>query len=128
METSVFLAQFLGIYLIFLSITAFINKRNICIVLENFLETPSLVFFSGWVILTVGILILVAHPIFTWDWRGLITLLGASFLVKGSIQLYSEKLTRKIVEHAQIKKNYIIILFITLFVGVFLLMKGLSIL
>ncbi len=122
MDMSIFLAKALGIYLVVLSIGMLMNRDKVMTPLMDILDRPGILLFSGILPLIIGTLLVISHNIWTTDWRVLITLLGWSALIKGTmVIIYPNMLinmSKKWLE-SQIayKTTYIITLIIGLYLG-----------
>ena len=86
-STSVLIARILG--LLYLSIAAgcFIRKDYFRDILKTFSENALLVYFSGFIALICGALLVHAHNIWEADWRVLVTVIGWIALFKGILLL-----------------------------------------
>jgi len=56
-------------------------------ILEEMLQSPGLMFVTGVIAMIVGVLIVISHNIWTLDWRVIITLIGWTSLIKGTIRV-----------------------------------------
>lgn len=56
-------------------------------VAKDFADNLGLVLFSGFVHLFLGLLVVVVHNVWTWDFRGLVTLIGWMGVAKGTFRL-----------------------------------------
>ena len=88
MELSIFLAKLLGLYLMIVCAAVFLNREELKVTLEEFQKSRLFVFFSGAMVLLLGLAIVISHTIWELNWRGLITLLGWLTVGKGIIRLY----------------------------------------
>jgi len=87
MELSLFLAKFLGLYLMVLSALCALRMKVFEEVKESFLAQRALIFFSGLIALAVGIAIVVSHSVWEPGWRCAITVIGYVSVAKGIIRI-----------------------------------------
>jgi hypothetical protein len=83
MDISIFLAKVLGLYLIITSISLLVNKTMAITLLNEIMQSTALQFISGTIALILGLILVVAHNIWTTDWRVIITLVAWLSLFKG---------------------------------------------
>ena len=87
MTTSVFLARLIGPVMLVIGLAAFANQRAFRDMAEEFLASRALLFLSGLLIMPAGLAIVLAHNVWTADWRVLITLFGWLNLIRGALRL-----------------------------------------
>lgn len=87
MDLSIFLARFLGFYFLIVAVIGLIRKKQFETLLIDTVSSKSLLAFTGILSLLFGLAIAIAHPVWEWNWRGLITLLAYLSIVKGVIRL-----------------------------------------
>lgn len=83
MNLSQFLAQLLGIYLIIAGVMYVARHNFIRAVIDDYFDSPSVVFFGGAFNLITGLMIILGHSVWKWDWRLIITLFGYLIFFKG---------------------------------------------
>lgn len=107
MNLSIFFAKLLGIFLIFMAIVMAARKKYIESIVNELFASKSLLYFAGTLNLLIGLAIAIAHPIWEWNWKGLITLLGYLFIFKGMMRLgFPEQ--SKILEKKMLRGYWII--------------------
>lgn len=84
MDTSKFLAKVIGIYLIIISLAMLLHMPRFNEMVSNLTSNPPLVFTVGFFTLILGILVVVSHNIWQWNWRVIITIIGWIALLKGT--------------------------------------------
>lgn len=130
MEISLFLAKILGLCLVIICLGVLINRNFFFDTWRDFAKHPILIMIimlSGIFDLILGLLVLLFHNVWAWDWRVLITLLGWIFTVRGCVrilfpQFVMENAARVLNSRFKIVLNVGIVLF--LFIGLFLTYKG----
>ena len=76
MQRSQLIARLIGPVLCTVGIAMLVNQDAFRDIAQAFLANPAIIYLSGVLLLTAGLAILNAHPLWTSDWRSLITLLG----------------------------------------------------
>ena len=95
MDKSKFLSKVLGIYLIIVSLAMFLNLEQFTIYVQDLLKNAPLMLVLGLWTLILGLLMVVSHNIWQWNWRLLITLISWVVLLKGaSIIFYPHYIDR----------------------------------
>jgi hypothetical protein len=128
MELSLFLAKVIGLYLVLISLAVFLHRREInALLVEEFYKNRTFVFFSGAIILTLGLLVVVSHNVWELSWRGVITFLGWLTVLKGAIRIFVPNVAKQ-VSHSVDKGGwnswYTAILVVSLLVGLWLVYTG----
>ncbi|VEB32780.1 hypothetical protein [Legionella cherrii] len=88
MDTSKFLSKVLGIYLIVVSLAILINLHQFTLYVQELLKDGPLMLVLGFWTFTVGLLMVVAHNIWQWSWRLLITIIAWIILLKGANMIF----------------------------------------
>jgi len=87
METSLFLAQFMGIVFVVIGFAVLVNMKSMKKIVESLMTNPALLYISGFFILVLGLLVVMNHNVWEGGWRVLVTVLGWMTLVKGVLFL-----------------------------------------
>lgn len=125
MELSIFLAKLMGLYLIIISAAVLIRRKEIDeSLVAEFFKNRGFVFFSGALILILGLLVVLNHNIWELSWRGLITFLGWLTVAKGVTRLFVMNAAIKASSKLVKGHGYTIILTISLLVGIWLTYIG----
>ncbi len=91
MNTSKFLGKVIGIYLTIVSISFLINSLSFDNYLKDIVTDTPLLITIGFFTLILGILMVIAHNVWQWNWRVVITIIGWIVLIKGaSLVLYPQ--------------------------------------
>ncbi|MFC3907505.1 hypothetical protein ACFORL_00245 [Legionella dresdenensis] len=83
MDTSKFLSKVLGIYFIIVSVAMYVDMQQFTGYVQRLIHDPTLMFVTGFFTLILGILMVVSHNIWQWNWRLLITIIAWIVLLKG---------------------------------------------
>src|SRR5579885_3255115 len=98
MELSIFLAKFLGLYLLIVSADLLLRRHELEGAVKDFASSKGLLVFSGSISLLAGLAIVIGHPVYEANWRGLITLFGYLLIVKGIMRVaFPTRLQKRIV-------------------------------
>src|SRR5437867_102293 len=91
MDVSKFLSKVIGVYLIIISIVMFVNMPQFITYVKSLINDTSLLFVTGFFTLILGLLMVVSHNIWQWNWRVIVTIFAWIVLLKGaSIILYPQ--------------------------------------
>lgn len=125
MDVSIFLAKTLGLYLAIVSIAMLFNASRFATILNDVIDNPTLLLFSGILALIFGILLVVSHNIWQADWKVIITIIGWLALFKGIIRIGLPQLSFGMMRYfTQNKTAYYLTGVITLLLGIFLCYFG----
>ena len=128
MELSLFLAKVIGLYLVFISLAVFRHRREInALLIEEFYHNRIFVFFSGAIILILGLLVVVSHNVWELSWRGVITLLGWLTILKAIMRIFVPNAAKQFshnVDRGGWNSWYTAILAVSLLVGLWLAYIG----
>lgn len=126
MDISIFLAKVFGIYLIIVGLATIFHPKALLERGRKMVEDDTLLQFAAIVTLIIGILLIVAHNIWVWNWPVIITILAWLTFLKGLIYLWYPELITKYVVKRYNEKIVLISGVIGLVIGIFLLLKGLG--
>jgi hypothetical protein len=87
MDISIFLAKALGIYLVIISLSMFINSERYKSIIHDVTYNPSFLFLTGVIALIIGILMVISHNIWQANWRTIITLIAWLSFIKGTVRV-----------------------------------------
>ena len=124
MDISIYLARVFGIYLVVACVALFANRKYVSKVVEDFSNNLGLVFFSGFVHLFLGLLVVVAHNVWALDFRGLVTLIGWFGVFKGALRLFSPSKVGRLGEEFTSGKKLIVWGVVWLALGLYLICAG----
>ena len=83
MDTSIFLAKALGIYLVVISLGMMLNANKIRPLFQLMIKDTPLTYFGGIMALIIGILMILSHNVWEMDWPVIITIVGWISFLKG---------------------------------------------
>jgi len=87
MELSIFLAKLIGLYYLIIGIVWVVHKDHFDKLVKEMLGSRSIIGLSGVMSLLVGLAIAIGHPIWHWNWQGLISLLGYIAIIQGVVRI-----------------------------------------
>jgi uncharacterized protein YjeT (DUF2065 family) len=105
MSNSLFLARLIGPVMLVVGLAVFANPRAFREMAEEFLASRALLFLSGLILMPAGLAIVLAHNLWSGDWRVLITLLGWLAAIGGALRLFGPLFVVK-TGHAMLNKPY----------------------
>ncbi|MDP2088564.1 MAG: hypothetical protein Q8J84_04100 [Flavobacteriaceae bacterium] len=121
MNTSIFLAEFWGWYLIIFFVILIINTKRIKQMFD-YIKDEKLLFIVSFMAIIIGLINILLHNIWTSDWRIIITLFGWIALFKGIVFFSFPDLAKKQLKNFQVKWVLFILMFL-FFMGLYLLNK-----
>ena len=125
MDLSVFLAKVLGLYLLIFAADLLLRRKELEGAVKNFSASAGLLLFSGSVSLFLGLVIVIAHPVYEMDWRGFITFLGYLMILRGVLRLvFPTAIRHKLA--AAFHRRYWAVFVILLIFGLYLTYSGFS--
>jgi hypothetical protein len=99
MDISKFLAKVIGVYFILVSIAMLVNMHQFVTMVDGLINNGALMFVIGFFVLILGLLMVVSHNIWQWNWRMIITIIGWLTLLKGTSILFSPQLIDNVSLH-----------------------------
>lgn len=83
MATSLFLAKVFGLYMIIMGAVFLFSYARFQRAINAYFADPALILITAIMTTVMGILLVVSHNIWVWDWRVIVTLLCWTVLIKG---------------------------------------------
>ena len=87
MDTSLLLARIIGPLFVIVGLGVLMNPGHYRSMMQRFLESSDLYYFSGALAFVIGMLMIQFHNLWVADWRVVITLIGWMSLLKGVIRI-----------------------------------------
>lgn len=120
---SIFLAKLLGIYLLIVAADLLFRRKELEAAVKDFASSKGLLVFSGSISLLLGLVVVLAHPVYEMNWRGLITLIGYLLILRGIIRVaFPSAIQKKLVSF--FRKRYWLVFAVLLILGLFLTYSG----
>jgi hypothetical protein len=86
-NTSIFLARLIGPISLVGGISLFMNTEGYKGMAREFLRSPSLIYLSGLLTMTVGLAVVLNHNLWVSDWRVLLTVFGWLAAIGGAARI-----------------------------------------
>ena len=87
MQTSIFIARLIGPVIIVAGLSVLFDRQRFRSIAEEFLASRALMFLGGMMVMLGGLAIVLAHNVWTSDWRVIVTLLGWLLVISGAIRI-----------------------------------------
>jgi len=87
MDLSIFLAKLFGLYFMIAGVVVMMRQKSYMHTYMEVLGNKGLLMIVALCQLFAGLALIIGHPIWTADWRGIITLIGAWIMVEAVIYL-----------------------------------------
>ncbi len=87
MELSIFLAKLFGLYFLIAGGIIMYRQKSFMPIMTEMLGSKSLLMVVALCQLIAGLALVIAHPIYTSDWQGLITLIGVWIMIEAVFYL-----------------------------------------
>ena len=124
METSIFLAKVIGLFGT-ISVLAVLVRYKASLKLEQeAVQNHLWIYTSGFFILILGVLLVVSHPVWVWDWRLIITILSWTVLLKGVMRIFFPDAVKRLIEKKTKSGRFWLAEMTTFLIGLYLIYKG----
>ena len=105
METSIALAQVIGPLMLIVGVGIIVNLEHYRRMVADFGASPLQIYVSGTMAIVFGLLIIILHNEWLWNWPVIITVLGWLTLLKGAVRVVAPKLVAERSERYARNKN-----------------------
>ena len=95
MDVSKFLSKVIGVYLVIISIVMITNMHQFTVNITKLINDEPLMFVTGFFTLILGVLVVISHNVWQWNWRVIITIIAWISLFKGTTILLCPQLIDK---------------------------------
>ncbi|MBS0629345.1 MAG: hypothetical protein JSS30_03865 [Verrucomicrobia bacterium] len=123
MAVSLFLAKLIGVYLLVATADMLLRKEKFEDALTDYASSKGLLLFSGSLSLVFGLAIIFGHPVYKFNWRIVITLIGYLLVIRGIARVAAPIFIQKRIVKWFIQ-GYWIICGVLLVLGFFLTYHG----
>lgn len=124
MDISIFLAKLMGFYLLIVGVALFFKRSFLREVLQDFYSSPGLILITSIINLILGLLIVLSHNIWEFNWTTIITIIGYLTLFKGICHLFFPEWAKKMLAKFIEKEIFVYSGVISLVLGIYLLYHG----
>jgi len=124
METSIFLAKVIGLFGTISVLAVLVRYQETLKLEQEAAQNRLWIYTSGFFILILGVLLVVSHSVWVWDWRVIITILGWTVLLKGSMRIFFPGLVKRLIEKKTRSGRFWLAEAAALLIGLYLVYKG----
>ena len=124
METSIFLAKVIGLVSVISTAAVLIRYKESLALEEEAVKSPAIIYLSGFAFLILGVLLIVSHSVWVFDWRLVITVLGWSILLKGAGRIFFPSAVRRMIEKKRNNRSFLLAEVVVFLFGLYLLYYG----
>ena len=124
METSIFLAKVIGLVCVISTAAVLIRYKESLALEEEAVKSPEITYLSGFAILMLGVLLVVSHSVWTFDWRLVITIVGWLVLLKGLGRIFFPSAVGRLIKKKRENRWFILGEIVVFLVGLYLLYRG----
>ena len=89
MSISIFLARLIGPVMALVGVSLLVNEAAFRKMAQEALRSPALIFFTGMILMPVGLAVVLSHNVWALDWRVIITLLGWVAVISGALRVFA---------------------------------------
>ncbi|MDA7947272.1 MAG: hypothetical protein MPJ78_07325, partial [Hyphomicrobiaceae bacterium] len=87
MDTSILIAKYMGSVMLAASLSMFINRSQVDRILEDFTNSPGMIFLAGVMTLLMGLTLVIFHNKWEANWTVIITIFGWIGVVGGLMRM-----------------------------------------
>ena len=127
MVVAMALAKVLGLYFVVLSLGVIVNADRQRKIVKEMVKSPAAVFSIGCIALLMGLVIVTLHNRWLPNWTLLITIIGWSKIVKGSLMLIFPEEMARFAKHSIKDNTQVIGAILALVLGLYLTLMGFTI-
>ena len=124
METSIFLAKVIGLVSVISTTAILIRYKKFLALEEEVARNPANIYLSGFTILILGVLLIVSHSVWTYDWRLVVTVLGWVILLKGAGRIFFPEAVGRLIKKKRDSRWFILGEITVFVIGIYLLYHG----
>lgn len=124
MELSLFLAKVIGLVSVISTAAILIRYKQSLALEEEAVKSSVISYIAGFGILILGVLLVVSHPVWTFDWRLVITIMGWLVLLKGVGRIFLPNTVKRMIEKKRDNRRFLLGEVVMFLVGLYLLYYG----
>ena len=125
METSILLAQVIGLYLVLEGLVILTHRKFILHIVDDMSNHRALMYVTGVMVFILGLLIVLNHNVWEASWRVIPTLIGWAMVIKGVAIFFVPKMViRKAKKFAKNRNMAVLAGIIAVAVGAYLVYVG----
>jgi len=124
MELSLLLAKIMGLALMLASLALLINRKSVDLLFKLYNHKEA-VFVTGFLETILGLMLILIHNIWTFDFRGIITFIGWILLLRGLGRLFNPARSLRLLGKLKnLQKSFGYLLVIVFLIGAYLTYIG----
>ena len=124
MDISIFLAKLMGFYLLIVGVALFFKRPFFREILQDFYSSPGLILVASIINLILGLLLVLSHNIWEFNWKTIITIIGYLILFKGIFHLFFPEWAKKMLAKFIEKEVFVYSGILLLVLGIYFLYHG----
>lgn len=124
METSIFLAKVIGLVSVISTSAVLIRYKESLALEEEAIKNPAIAYLAGFAFLILGVLLVVSHSVWAFDWRLVITIMGWLVLLKGAGRIFFPDAVRRMIEKKRDNRGFLVGEVVMFLMGLYLLYYG----
>jgi len=126
MDISLFLAKFIGIFMIITSLFVMFRAKALHEVIDEYIKIHSATYFGGFVNLIIGLVLVLLHNVWKGEvWVVVVTVFGWIALLKGVFLLFMpHDLINKMLKIMRHKQSYALLGLINMVIGIYMVNAG----
>jgi len=121
---SIFYAQVVGLWLFIIGLATVLHEQRFKKTMADTLASGSVMTFTGFIALAVGLLVVISHNIWVTSWPVVITIFGWLLLVQGVMRLFYPEVFAKRMKDMMAKNGFTVMAWVWLLVGLYLVWIG----
>jgi len=121
---SIVLARIIGLFGAISTLLILLRYKAAMAMEEQAAKNAVLVYASGFLILLMGVVLVVIHPIWTSDWRVIITIIGWLVFLKGLLRILSPEKVKNLIEKKRHDPRFMLGEMAVLLISLYLLYQG----
>jgi len=106
MSTSIFLARLIGPVMTLVGVSLLVDEAAFRKMALEFLRNLALIFFSGMIMMSAGLVVVLTHNVWVLDWHVIITLLGWVTVISGAARVFAPQRATKVGKKFLIYKDF----------------------
>lgn len=124
METSIFLAKVIGLISVISTTAVMVRYKESLAFDEEAVKSLLFTYTSGFFILILGVLLIVSHSVWVFDWRLVITIMSWLVFLKGVGRIFFPHAVKRLIEKKKENRKFIFGEVAVFLVGLYLLYYG----
>lgn len=124
MEAPIFLARAIGLFGAISTLAVMARYSCHLAIEEDTARNTPLIYLSGFLALGIGVLLVVGHQVWVWDWRVLITIIGWLTVLKGMLRIFFPEMVKTLIAKKKHSKKFLLADIAVFLASLYLLYQG----